>query len=186
MDTSPPPAPSTFQPLSRREEDEFQKRIKLKALEHCDPLVAAFASCSSSRTISVAWACRQEWKAVQTCMKEYMTEEKVDEVRREYMSKREELKVPYKKLSWLEDSFLSALNHLRLFNHHREWCKPNLTNWRYWIRVWHCLQCSLHVKARTKHTKWNCQSWSAEARPQRSNRYLEITTALEVIRLQIS
>ncbi|EHS63921.1 hypothetical protein MJO28_003649 [Puccinia striiformis f. sp. tritici] len=95
----PAPQSSTFQPLSRREEDEFQKRIKLAALKQCDPVVAAFASCSSTRTISVAWACRKEWKAVQECMQIHMTEEKLDLARREYMTKREELRVPYKKLS---------------------------------------------------------------------------------------
>jgi len=94
-----PPQPSSFQPLSRREEDEFQKRIKLAALKQCDPLVAAFAACSSTRTISVAWACRKEWKAVQECMQLHMTEEKIDTARKDYMTKREELRVPYKKLS---------------------------------------------------------------------------------------
>ncbi|KNZ46875.1 hypothetical protein VP01_687g5 [Puccinia sorghi] len=94
-----PPQPSSFQPLSRREEDEFQKRIKLAALKQCDPLVAAFAACSSTRTISVAWACRKEWKAVQECMQIHLTEEKTDVARKDYMTKREELRVPYKKLS---------------------------------------------------------------------------------------
>lgn len=28
----------------------------------------AFAQCSSTRTFSVVWACRDQWKAVQTCV----------------------------------------------------------------------------------------------------------------------
>ncbi|KAI0274606.1 hypothetical protein BC834DRAFT_814539 [Gloeopeniophorella convolvens] len=54
--------------LSRREEDTLLKTTKAYALKECDPLVKAFADCAAGRTISVAWACREKYKAIQDCM----------------------------------------------------------------------------------------------------------------------
>ncbi|OCH96549.1 hypothetical protein OBBRIDRAFT_718093 [Obba rivulosa] len=54
--------------LSRREEDALQKTAKEKAMKECDPVVKEFAECASGRLISVAWACRDKYKAIQNCM----------------------------------------------------------------------------------------------------------------------
>ncbi|KAH9019842.1 hypothetical protein EDB85DRAFT_1937604 [Lactarius pseudohatsudake] len=54
--------------LSRREEDTLLKTTKAHALKECDPLVKAFADCAGGRTVSVAWACREKFKAVQDCI----------------------------------------------------------------------------------------------------------------------
>ena len=75
--------------LSRREEDALVKATKAKALKECDPIVKGtlvirytanmpqlkrtrrppeFADCAAGRTISVAWACKDKYKAVQECM----------------------------------------------------------------------------------------------------------------------
>ncbi|KAI9460910.1 hypothetical protein BJY52DRAFT_1117568 [Lactarius psammicola] len=54
--------------LSRREEDTLLKTTKAHALKGCDPLVKAFADCAAGRTVSVAWACREKFKAVQDCI----------------------------------------------------------------------------------------------------------------------
>ncbi|KAG0148295.1 hypothetical protein CROQUDRAFT_669960 [Cronartium quercuum f. sp. fusiforme G11] len=84
--------------LSRREEDEIQKRAKLNSLKACDELVSAFATCSSTRTFSVIWACRTQWKELQDCIKSQITQDKLDIERLEFIKHREDLKVPYKKL----------------------------------------------------------------------------------------
>ncbi|KAI0257585.1 hypothetical protein BJV78DRAFT_1116396 [Lactifluus subvellereus] len=54
--------------LSRREEDTLLKTTKAQALKECDSLVKAFADCAAGRTVSVAWACREKFQAVQECM----------------------------------------------------------------------------------------------------------------------
>lgn len=74
--------------LSRREEETLLKSTKARALQECDDIVkgafvcsvfggrtrlrardqSEFASCAGGRTITVAWACRDKYKAVQECM----------------------------------------------------------------------------------------------------------------------
>lgn len=71
--------------LSRREEEALLKTTKEKALKECDAVVKgeltphipcdranigclAFAECATGRTVSVAWVCRDKYKAVQECM----------------------------------------------------------------------------------------------------------------------
>ncbi|PVF98948.1 hypothetical protein CPB86DRAFT_774534 [Serendipita vermifera] len=70
--------------LSRREEDALMKSTKAKALKECDDIVKAFASCAAGRTVSVVWACKDEYKAVQNCMKTYTNPQRMEELRREY------------------------------------------------------------------------------------------------------
>ena len=71
--------------LSRREEETLAKTTKEQALKECDTVVKgpllvirpcsclndkviAFAECATGRILSVAWACRDKYKAVQECM----------------------------------------------------------------------------------------------------------------------
>ncbi|TFK94358.1 hypothetical protein K466DRAFT_476721 [Polyporus arcularius HHB13444] len=54
--------------LSRREEETLLKQTKANALKECDAIVKEFALCAEGRTLSVAWECRQKYKAVQDCM----------------------------------------------------------------------------------------------------------------------
>ena len=71
--------------LSRREEDTLFKTTKAHALKECDSLVkgtffrnmslsvsvtlfVAFAECAAGRTVSVTWACREKFNAVQGCI----------------------------------------------------------------------------------------------------------------------
>ncbi|KAI9572851.1 hypothetical protein HD554DRAFT_2014585 [Boletus coccyginus] len=54
--------------LSRREEETLLKTTKARALKECDPVVKEFAQCAQGRTLSVAWACRHKYKALQECM----------------------------------------------------------------------------------------------------------------------
>ncbi|ETW87322.1 hypothetical protein HETIRDRAFT_42095 [Heterobasidion irregulare TC 32-1] len=54
--------------LSRREEDTLLKTTKAHALKECDSIVKDFAECATGRTVTVAWACKNKYKAVQDCM----------------------------------------------------------------------------------------------------------------------
>ncbi|KAI0068400.1 hypothetical protein BV25DRAFT_1818811 [Artomyces pyxidatus] len=76
--------------LSRREEDTLLKTTKAHALKECDSIVKEFADCASGRTVSVAWACREKYKAVQDCMYQYTRPESMQLVRDEYLRIRNE------------------------------------------------------------------------------------------------
>jgi len=71
--------------LSRREEDTLVKTTKARALKECDPIVKEFAECATGRTVSVAWACKEKYKAVQDCVVQYTGPEPMRTVREEYL-----------------------------------------------------------------------------------------------------
>ncbi|KAI0702503.1 hypothetical protein BC835DRAFT_1411054 [Cytidiella melzeri] len=76
--------------LSRREEDALIKATKARALKECDPVVKAFADCAEGRTITVAWACKEKYKAVQECMLEFTGAGPMSVARQEYLRLRNE------------------------------------------------------------------------------------------------
>ena len=43
-------------------------RLKQKGFQECSAYSDAYAACCSGRVLSVAWACRQEMKALSNCM----------------------------------------------------------------------------------------------------------------------
>ncbi|OBZ78810.1 COX assembly mitochondrial protein 2 [Grifola frondosa] len=71
--------------LSRREEETLLKATKGRALKDCDPIVREFAACASGRTVSVAWACSKQNKAMQDCLRQYTGPEAMAIVREEYL-----------------------------------------------------------------------------------------------------
>ncbi|PWN93968.1 hypothetical protein FA10DRAFT_264565 [Acaromyces ingoldii] len=71
--------------LSNREEDALLKETKQEALKKCDDVVKDFAQCSSGRTVSVAWACRDQHRKLQDCLKQYTGPEAMEEKRRAYL-----------------------------------------------------------------------------------------------------
>ncbi|KAI0961389.1 hypothetical protein AcV7_000500 [Taiwanofungus camphoratus] len=72
--------------LSRREEDTLVKTAKAKALKECDPIVK---DCATGRVFSVAWKCRDKYKAVQDCMVQYTGPEPMAAMRAEYLRLRD-------------------------------------------------------------------------------------------------
>ncbi|EPQ30835.1 uncharacterized protein PFL1_01733 [Pseudozyma flocculosa PF-1] len=72
--------------ISNRESDELMKKTKADALKKCGDVVKAFADCSSGRTVSVAWACRGEHKALQDCLKQYTSPEAFEKVKADYLA----------------------------------------------------------------------------------------------------
>jgi len=76
--------------LSRREEDTLQRSAKARALKECDAIVQDFAECATGRTVSVAWACRDKYSAVQNCMLRFTGPDAMDTVRKEYLRLRDQ------------------------------------------------------------------------------------------------
>jgi len=76
--------------LSRREEEALFKNTKARALKECDAVVKDFADCTTGRTISLVWACKDKYKLVQQCMLQYTSSENMDSLRAEYVRLRDE------------------------------------------------------------------------------------------------
>ncbi|WWD18089.1 hypothetical protein CI109_102537 [Kwoniella shandongensis] len=76
--------------LSRREEQDIMETAKTQALKHCDGHVAAFADCATGRTFSLPFACKGKLDAMQGCMKDYMTQDRLDHMKLEYIAHRSE------------------------------------------------------------------------------------------------
>lgn len=70
------------------------KTTKVHALKACDPIVKEFADCASGRTVTVAWACKEKYKAVQDCMHQFTCPESMQLVRMEYLRLRDEHQAP--------------------------------------------------------------------------------------------
>ncbi|GAA5892922.1 uncharacterized protein JCM6883_007514 [Sporobolomyces salmoneus] len=70
--------------LSRKEEEKIIAECKSQAIKQCDEVVREFTDCAAGRTISVSWACRGPFKAMQNCMKPHMSEEKLDAAKRKW------------------------------------------------------------------------------------------------------
>ncbi|GAA5986896.1 hypothetical protein JCM10908_000943 [Rhodotorula pacifica] len=70
--------------LSRKEEDSILSLCRTEALKACQTEVGNFSACSEGRTVSVTWACRKQFRAMQNCMSPHMSEEKLDEAKRRF------------------------------------------------------------------------------------------------------
>ncbi|BGP39041.1 hypothetical protein JCM10450v2_002998 [Rhodotorula kratochvilovae] len=62
--------------LSRKEEEAIVSLCRTEALQ--------FSACSEGRTISVTWACRKQFRAMQKCMAPHMSEDKLDAAKRRF------------------------------------------------------------------------------------------------------
>ncbi|OAX44741.1 hypothetical protein K503DRAFT_677938, partial [Rhizopogon vinicolor AM-OR11-026] len=58
-----------------------------------------FADCATGRTLSVAWACRDKYKALQECMLQYTSQSAMEGVRKEYLRLRDQEKASQAPLS---------------------------------------------------------------------------------------
>ncbi|GAA5889750.1 hypothetical protein JCM8208_001122 [Rhodotorula glutinis] len=70
--------------LSRKEEEAIISLCRTEALRACEIDVSNFSACSEGRTISVTWACRDQFKAMQRCMSPHMSEDKLDAAKRRF------------------------------------------------------------------------------------------------------
>ncbi|OWT40934.1 hypothetical protein J008_01617 [Cryptococcus neoformans] len=76
--------------LSRREENEIHEAAKKEALRDCDDYVKDFADCATGRTFSLPFACKTRLNAMQGCMRDYMTQERMDAMKLDFIAHRSE------------------------------------------------------------------------------------------------
>jgi COX assembly mitochondrial protein 1 len=74
---------STPLPLSSSQEAEVRKLYYSKVRSLCSSEIAAFAACARGRTITLAWACKAEQFAMNSCMIGHSQGGKVEDEARE-------------------------------------------------------------------------------------------------------
>eukprot|EP00850_Spirogloea_muscicola_P016720 SM000138S00027 [mRNA] locus=s138:59575:60125:- [translate_table: standard] len=58
--------------------------MKAVAVERCRAPLAAFADCARGRVLSVVWACRQQARDMNACLKEHTTDEILEDLKCKY------------------------------------------------------------------------------------------------------
>ncbi|WVQ65074.1 hypothetical protein V865_003645 [Kwoniella europaea PYCC6329] len=76
--------------LSRREDTEVLESVKSDALKVCDDYVKAFAECATGRTFTLPFVCKDKLDDMQNCMREYMTQDRMDAAKLDYIANRSE------------------------------------------------------------------------------------------------
>ncbi|KAL9962379.1 hypothetical protein ACROYT_G031475 [Oculina patagonica] len=70
---------------ARGEDDDFKDWLYQKAKLDCSPLVQAFLTCAHDRTVSLAWTCRKEHKAMKQCMESFYRKANFKKYKQEYL-----------------------------------------------------------------------------------------------------
>jgi COX assembly protein 1 len=88
---SQPSPPTTRQnnlrnplPLSPTQEQEVRRLYHERARRRCATVIKDFADCARGRTISVAWHCKDQHLAMNSCMMQYATKVEEDAAREEW------------------------------------------------------------------------------------------------------
>ncbi|RMD43785.1 hypothetical protein DV735_g1381, partial [Chaetothyriales sp. CBS 134920] len=89
--STPPQAPSQDLrnplPLSSKQESEVRDIYHRKVRALCAPEIGAFAACARGRSFSLAWACKAEQLAMNSCMMLHAREKRIkDEAREEWFA----------------------------------------------------------------------------------------------------
>eukprot|EP00002_Diphylleia_rotans_P004585 TRINITY_DN1341_c0_g3_i1.p1 TRINITY_DN1341_c0_g3~~TRINITY_DN1341_c0_g3_i1.p1 ORF type:complete len:107 (-),score=30.21 TRINITY_DN1341_c0_g3_i1:130-450(-) len=66
----------------------LRPKLKEYALKQCDEYARAFFACSKPRTISLAWSCKEERKALDDCYRVFTSEEHLNRFRKEWLDER--------------------------------------------------------------------------------------------------
>ena len=70
--------------VPKRVEEALFFKLKERAFKECGDLSRAYAQCCSGRVISLAWSCREESKALSSCMSTVTC--RLDELKREWVA----------------------------------------------------------------------------------------------------
>ncbi|OAL40599.1 hypothetical protein AYO20_00335 [Fonsecaea nubica] len=71
-------------PLSASQEAEVRNLFHKRVRTRCADVIKDFADCTRGRTISVAWTCREQHLAMNSCMIQYATKAEEDAAREEW------------------------------------------------------------------------------------------------------
>lgn len=55
------------------------------AEKRCAPLIETYNACAKGRTLSMLWACRAAYAASQDCVREYVNQPNIDEMKRRWV-----------------------------------------------------------------------------------------------------
>ncbi len=88
-DTSSPPTTRQNNlrnplPLSPTQEQEVRRLYHERARRRCATVIKDFADCARGRTVSVAWHCKDQHLAMNSCMMQYATKAEEDAAREEW------------------------------------------------------------------------------------------------------
>ncbi|KXS11300.1 hypothetical protein M427DRAFT_147922 [Gonapodya prolifera JEL478] len=76
-------------PLTMSDEHKIHDKFTAYSRGMCQPEIAEFSKCSSTRTWSVMWACRDQRNKMMECVRAHGTDEARLRIRREYIEERE-------------------------------------------------------------------------------------------------
>ena len=71
--------------LSTSEEEHILKQLKKEALMKCSHLTKALAECTKHRTITVYFACLEENRLLNECLKPHTTQEKYHQLKQSFL-----------------------------------------------------------------------------------------------------
>ncbi|KAF5749916.1 hypothetical protein HS088_TW03G00243 [Tripterygium wilfordii] len=71
--------------VKKKVEEALRSKMKQKALKECDQYTAKYAQCSTGRTFSVVWKCRQQAKELNQCLHQFTNDAVLEEMKKEYM-----------------------------------------------------------------------------------------------------
>ncbi|CUS08483.1 unnamed protein product [Tuber aestivum] len=83
--SEPPPRP---RPLSAHQEGQIRDLYYARVRGLCAEEIKQFVECARNRTVSAAWACRDQRRGMNSCMVSHATQENRDIAREEWLSRR--------------------------------------------------------------------------------------------------
>ncbi|BBN12267.1 COX assembly mitochondrial protein 1 [Marchantia polymorpha subsp. ruderalis] len=75
--------------MKKKVEEALRSKMKAKALKECDDVLSKFTECARGRTLSVVWACREQHKEMNDCLKQFTNDEVFEEQKRQYVMETE-------------------------------------------------------------------------------------------------
>eukprot|EP00879_Flechtneria_rotunda_P011631 GHRR01012149.1.p2 GENE.GHRR01012149.1~~GHRR01012149.1.p2 ORF type:complete len:120 (+),score=41.28 GHRR01012149.1:471-830(+) len=72
--------------ISSAAEDKLSFKLGLAAGVKCADLIAAYNACVGGRTVSVAWACRNAYRASQECIREYVNQDNLEVMKQRWIA----------------------------------------------------------------------------------------------------
>eukprot|EP00239_Pterosperma_sp_CCMP1384_P004958 CAMPEP_0197844494 /NCGR_PEP_ID=MMETSP1438-20131217/1484_1 /TAXON_ID=1461541 /ORGANISM="Pterosperma sp., Strain CCMP1384" /LENGTH=84 /DNA_ID=CAMNT_0043455309 /DNA_START=203 /DNA_END=457 /DNA_ORIENTATION=+ len=73
--------------IPMKAEEALRSRMKADALDKCEETKRKFAECTSSRTISIIWACRDELDAFNQCLSKHTSDGVLEQYKREWVDR---------------------------------------------------------------------------------------------------
>lgn len=78
--------PPRHSPQKTTNNKELAYRLGVVAEKRCAPLIDAYNACAKGRTVSMLWACRAAYEASQDCVRQYVNQPNIDEMKRRWVA----------------------------------------------------------------------------------------------------